>query len=423
VATDAPSPNREAFQGGPPVRFVHGNETVEALADCQTVIRSPGISIYRPAVQQLRDAGVRLTTGTNLWMAEHAEARVVAITGTVGKSTTANLVASLAMSRGERVILAGNLGRPLLDHIAPSDMPDLWVLELSSYQAADIERSPRVAVVLNLYSDHVDWHGSADRYFADKLRLLRDRARVQAVLNARDDHLRHIDAPPNTTWFGCDGGYDAAGEDVAFRGEVVLRAGTWPLAGEHNALNLCAALTALSVLDSDGGGAWTGTKLAQALRDFRGLPHRLRTIAQLGKTRFVDDSISTAPEATQAAIKTFTGSQIALIAGGYDRGQRYDGLAEDILDADVVAVVGLPDTGSRLLQSVREAAGRRGLVPPKLVSVDGMDAAVHAAAMHLEGEGTVLLSPAAPSFNAFQDFEDRGRCYAAAVARTAGGRS
>jgi UDP-N-acetylmuramoyl-L-alanine---L-glutamate ligase len=419
VVTDDPASEEERapFSDRLSVRFAHGPAGLRALETCDVVIRSPGVSLYRPEVKRLSDAGVQMTSGTNLWLAEHTASRTIAVTGSMGKSTTSALLAHLARARGERVVLAGNIGEALLDHLAPPVAPDLWVLELSSFQTADLEGSPAIAVVLNLVHDHLDWHGSYERYFADKLRVLHDRDRVHAVLNARDMRLREIELPNTVSWFGEPGGYDADGQAVTFEGRMVLHGADSPLLGEHNALNICAALTALSALDEPRGGEPPVSDLGGALRDFHALPHRVQPVGSVGALTFVNDSISTTPESTIAALNALAGRPIVLIAGGFDREQVYDGLAATIVDRGVLAVVALPDTGGRLLEAVRQAAGRARATPPALLQADGVDAAVASATAAIDGEGIVLLSPAAPSFNAFRDFTERGERFAAAVTR------
>lgn len=433
VVTDdaASAAERAPFAGRSRVRFEHGPDGLKALEACDAVIRSPGISRYRAELKRLLDAGVEMTTGTNLWMAEHAEARTIAVTGSMGKSTTSALLAHLARARGEQVVLAGNIGDPLLDHLTPTDPPDLWVLELSSFQTADLECSPAVAVVLNLVHDHLDWHGSHERYFADKLRLLQDRDRVHAVLNAREPRLRDIDLPQHVSWFGAPGGYDADDEAVTFKGQTVLRGEDSPLLGEHNALNICAALTALSALGEPSGGEPSPSvappssilppsdDVAGALRDFEALPYRVQPVAQLGAVSYVNDSISTTPESAMAALRAFADRPTVLIAGGFDREQVHEELAATIVDLSLLAVVALPDTGARLLDAVRQAAARAEATPPALIEADDIEAAVAAASQAIDGEGVVLLSPAAPSFNAFRDFTERGERFAAAVNRLA----
>ena len=177
IATDEPVPDAERARF-PGARFAHGADAVTALSRCDVVVRSPGISRYRDEVLELQAAGVQLTTATNLWFAEHHDEQVIGITGTKGKSTTASLVERLVTAAGAHAELAGNIGRPLLDLLHPQRPPDVWVVELSSYQAADLRFSPEVAVVVNLFREHVDWHGSEAVYYADKLNILRHRPRV-----------------------------------------------------------------------------------------------------------------------------------------------------------------------------------------------------------------------------------------------------
>ena len=413
VVTDEPASQqeRDQFSGAVEVDFIDGEESLRALRECEVVIRSPGISRYRPEVEALRRAGVRLTTATNLWMAEHPAERVLAVTGTKGKSTTSTLIAHLARQEGARVVLAGNIGEPLLDHLTPPEQVDLWVLELSSYQAADLESSPTAAVVLNLYPEHIDWHGSHERYYEDKLNVLRDRDRVIGILNARDRRLRELQAPENTVWFGTPEGYDARGQTVLRDGSPVLRAEDSPLAGEHNAMNLAAALSALEALELPVSDP------AAALRDFRPLPHRLQRIHAVGRVSYIDDGISTTSESTIAALRALDADPIVLIAGGFDREQDYTALARAILDTNVVAVLGLPDTGPRLLSQVERTFAGAQRTPPKLANAQSMEEAVILAEQALEGSGVVLLSPAAPSYGAFLNFKERSQRFLEAVKR------
>jgi UDP-N-acetylmuramoylalanine--D-glutamate ligase len=406
VATDAPVPEADR-PGFPGARFVDGAGAGVALASCDVVVRSPGISRYREDVVALRDAGVALTTGTNLWFAEHGDERVIGVTGTKGKSTTASLVHRLVEAAGARATLAGNIGRPLLDLLHVEDPPDVWVVELSSYQAADLDRSPSVAVVINLYREHLDWHGTEDAYFADKLNLLRHGPEV-AVLNGRDGRLLELaPAAVPRVLFGVEGGYDVRDGFVVRDARDVVRLDRTALLGEHNALNVAAALAAAEAagfLPDDPEAAVAG---------FEPLPHRLQTVARDGAVVFVDDSISTTPESAVAALRSLAGGPVALLAGGQDRRQDYAPLAAAVAEHGAVrAVIGLPANGARVLEAVGDAAAT-------LVAAD-LDEAVRLAraALGVEG-GTVLLSPAAPSYGVFRDFIERGERFRAAAARSA----
>jgi UDP-N-acetylmuramoyl-L-alanine---L-glutamate ligase len=411
VATDAPvdADTRERFPGA---RFADGPQAWRALAGCDVVVRSPGISRYRSDVAALREAGVVLTTATNLWLAEHGDEPIVAVTGTKGKSTTASLVQRLAVAAGVRAELAGNIGRPLLEVLHPPRLPQLWVLELSSYQTADLERSVRVAVVVNLYREHLDWHGSEDVYFADKLALLAHGPTV-AVLNGRDARLLALapDAGAQRVLFGVPGGYDVRDGWVVDGQRGVVDMARTALLGEHNALNVAAALAAAraaGALPAEPQGAVDG---------FEPLAHRLQTVGRHDGVTFVDDSISTTPESAVAALQALGDRPVALLVGGHDRGQDFAPLAAAIAaHGQVRGVVGLPDNGQRALDAILAAAG-----PAVATLLAGdLDEAVALARTIAGDGGTVLLSPAAPSYGRFTDFTQRGAAFQAA-ARRAGG--
>ncbi len=332
-----------------------------ALAGCDVLVRSPGVSIYRLALD------IPVTTATALWMAERGGRDVIGVTGTKGKSTTASLIAHLA-----GIELAGNIGRPVIELL---DVDGPVVCELSSYQTADLEVGPEVAVVTNLYPEHLDWHGSHERYRRDKLRILGLPGVRTTVVGPGLEGMLH---------FGTPDGWHSSGDAVA-RGATVLR--ELPLPGAHNALNLCAALTAL-----DAAGLPYDL---DALKTFAPLPHRLETVHERDGVTWVDDSISTTPESALAALASFPGRHVVLIGGGSDRGQDYAALGAALV-ARGADVIGLPVTGERLVA----AAGG--------TLVEDLAAAV-ALAGELARAGTVvLLSPAAPSYNRYRDFEERG---------------
>jgi UDP-N-acetylmuramoylalanine-D-glutamate ligase len=378
---------------------VAASDAVEALRGCDAVVRSPGVSIYRPELQELLAAGVPVTTATGLWLAERGGARVIGVTGTKGKSTTATLIAHLARAAGEAVSLAGNIGRPALDLIGAP--PSEWaVVELSSYQIADLAAGPQVAVLTNLYREHADWHGSEEAYRRDKLRLLRLPG-VEACVALAGLGL------DGCAGFGAPGGWHAVdGAVVDGSGAVRIAAPALPLRGEHNALNACAALAALEA------AGIAVPPLPEALDGLQALPHRLQTVASAGGVEWVDDSISTTPESALAALSAFAGRDVILVAGGSDRGQDY-GVLGEVAASRGVTVLGLPATGARVVGAARAA----GAPAERAFEVDGMETAVAEAARRAAPGTVVLLSPAAPSFTAYRDFEERGDHFAALARR------
>lgn len=381
------------------------------LLGCEVVVRSPGISRYRPEVARLAAAGVALTTGTNLWFAENPGALTIGVTGTKGKSTTSALIAHLAASRGLRVQLAGNIGRPLVDLLAGDGDPvDLRVLELSSFQTSDLDASPSVGVLLNLYREHTDWHGTQERYWADKLRLFAHRPDMRSVLNGADRAIRARTAAfPNPVWFRSPEGFDVAASGITLRGRPYADRSTVPLAGDHNLDNVCAALAALAAIGVEGDD------LVPALAGFRALAHRLEPLGERSGVLFVNDSIATIPEATVAAARALSPRPTVLLVGGRDRDQDYAPLAAYLAEgSSVVGVVGMPANGPAIVRRVRDA-------PVEAVVADDLGDAVRRARAMVPAGGAVLLSPGAPTGDDFGDFQVRGDAFRALVAEVTEG--
>jgi UDP-N-acetylmuramoylalanine--D-glutamate ligase len=411
IVTDTP-PSEAERATAPAIAWLQGEEGMVCLCAADVVIRSPGISRYRDDALQVA-AATRVTTGTNLWAAEHAGERVIAVTGSKGKSTTSSLIDHLARAAGMRTVLAGNIGIPLLTHLHAEPVPHLWVLELSSHQTSDLDWSPQVGVLLNLYREHLDWHGSEERYFADKLNLFAHRPGIVAVLNREDARTRALAPalPGRHVWFGDATGYHTDGSSILCRDERLIDAEALQLRGRHNLLNACAALTALEEAGVEV------RSLVAALPGFRPLRHRLEPVGDAGGVSFVNDSIATIPEAAMAALDALEGRPVVLIAGGFDRGQDFGPLARRLrLDRGVLAVITMPPSGERLSRELRAMPG----APPALAAAD-LPEAVRLARARSRPGSLVLLSPGAPSYGAFRDFEARGDAFRALVGEPAAG--
>jgi UDP-N-acetylmuramoylalanine--D-glutamate ligase len=400
----APDP-QFAARLGPHDRLLNQPLEQAGLEQYALLVRSPGISPYREPLRRARQAGARVTTPTSLWFAAHPGASTICVTGTKGKSTTSALLAQVLAAAGRRVRLAGNIGKPLLDCGPDDDTVDWWVIELSSYQIADLEARPGVALLLNLSSEHLDWHGSEAAYRRDKLRLATLADGNPVIANFSDPVLRsELAGLPNLTWFN-----DRAGIRVAdgrlYDGDRTLPAALPEgLPGTHNLSNLAAALTVTRLIGED---------LAHALAaaaNCRPLPHRLQLLGEQCGRRFVNDSISSAPVATAAALETFAGQAVVLVVGGFDRGLDWTPYLPTFAARTPLAVIGVPDNGPRILEALREA----GIRPAAGLHVQADLAAAVALARHLAPAGAiVLLSPGAPSFPQFRDYRDRGRQFAA----------
>ena len=384
----------------PDATFIAPADLPQAIADKRfsTIVKSPGVSRYRPIFAMAREAGIAVTSNLNLWAEAYRAGRIViAITGTKGKSTTATLVHLMLVESGLDAGLAGNVG------LAPLEIADkhkIVVFELSSYQTADMAFTPDIAAITNLSPEHTDWHRSVERYYADKLNLIdRDAPFPVAlgigaqdhplVLAALRDPKRQI--PPLAPFI---------------RDRIASAVSRSRLKGEHNMNN---ALTAAQIALKAGADL---EGVIRGINGFSPLPHRLEE-HRFGTTTFVDDSISTTPEATKAALAAYEGTRIALIAGGHERLQDYAELATLLAPRGVEVLVCLPVTGDRLATLTYAAAPEI-----EVLEAGTLDDAMKALAGRREKFDTVILSPGAPSYGqleapgkVFRNFEERGAAF------------
>ncbi|MBA2237752.1 MAG: UDP-N-acetylmuramoyl-L-alanine--D-glutamate ligase [Lysobacter sp.] len=396
---------------GDPLLVVETEATGDALGEFDIVVKSPGISPYGPEAMQAKAGGTQFVGGTTLWFAAHANAdglvaRTVCVTGTKGKSTTTALLAHLLRAGGHRTALAGNIGLPLLE-LPEHPQPEFRAIELSSYQTGDVAASgarPEVAIALNLFPEHLDWHGSQRRYVEDKLRLLTGARPRIAVLNAEDPQLAGLVLPDSQVrWFGRADGWHLRGDDL-FRGDLpVMDTRSLPLPGRHNRSNLCAVLAAIDALGLDAA------PLAMHAAGFKPLPHRLQTLGTRAGITYVNDSISTTPHASLAALECFADRRVAILVGGHDRGVDWDGFAAAMQRRSPAAIVTMGQNGPRIADALGPISATAGFA---LASATDLPAAMEAARMLLAGEGVMLLSPGAPSFGPYCDYVERGRDFA-----------
>ena len=377
---------------------VHGREPDAIdLAPFDIVVKSPGVSAYKSALLAAKEAGLRVTSGTALWFGENPQAKVIAVTGTKGKSTTTALLAHLARALGVRTALAGNIGMPLLELLGQS--AELWTIELSSFQTG--EAGPlELGVITSLYEEHLDWHGSRERYVADKLKLADVSRRV--LVNALQPFLlEKTAAHPARRLFGTAQGWHVASGFIQRGTEKVFEAKRLAAPGAHNALNACAALAALEIMGYDALAA------APALATFVPLPHRLQPLGERDGVLWVNDSISTTPQATLAALESLHGRKTTVLAGGHDRGLDWSDFVAAVTANPPHAVVCNGANGPRIAAALRGAkAGTT------LVEAANLDAAVAEARRLTPTGGCILLSPGAPSFDQFHDYAERGRHFA-----------
>lgn len=394
--------------------------------DPVVVIRSPGVSRYRPELEALHARGVRSTNLLALWLADQPADRIIGVTGTKGKSTTTTFIHRLLLATGRDAAIAGNVGVPATEVPAGAEVV---ALEVSSYQAADCEVSPMVGVLTSLGIDHLTWHGTVERYHADKLRLFaHPQLRALIAPDAPPEPARSVverapRPPRSSAWELGDG-------VLLHRGTSGLDPVALPAGAERGpmARNLLLAVRAVETLHAlDGRGSPVGPDLvATVTAGYEGLPCRQQIIDVVDGVTWVDDLLATNPLAASEALRTFAGSPLVLIVGGDDRGVDLSGLRSALAatdDVTAIVVLGRPDEpfARRLLgahpDGPDELDRRLGAGRPPLIWIDDADLgrAVRAAAARATPGGRVVLCPMAPTPPHQGTYRDRSAAFAAAV--------
>ncbi len=376
----------------------------ELIDEVKTVVKSPGVPQGAPALVAARERGIPVTGEFELaWRA--LPNRFIAVTGTNGKTTTAELIGHLLRGAGEPVAVAGNVGTPLASLPGTVEPEATVVAEASSFQLEDsFEFAPECAVFLNLAPDHLDRHGTLGDYLEAKLRVFANQGPGDvAVVNTADEALADLELPGEATCVGFDpdGGTGAEmtieAAEIRWRGERLLRADELQLLGRHNVANAMAAAAAALSLGFDP------EPVAAGLRSFEGVAHRLEPVQAHNGVLYVNDSKATNVAAAIAAVGAFPGG-IHLILGGSGKGESYEPLAAPVAErASAVYLIG--DAADGLESALAPVLAEAG-VP--LHRPAGLAEAVAEAAASAAAGQVVLLAPANASFDTYPDYQARG---------------
>ncbi len=382
-----------------------GNRVADALLQAEVVIRSPGVSIYRSELIEARQQGVAVTSVTDLCLNEFLArpgCRVIGVSGSKGKSTSVSVLAYILREFGYKVALGGNIGRPMIE-LLDGDY-DFIVEEFSSYQASDLTASPQIAMFTNLFYVHTDWHRGHENYCRDKIHLIANQKAgdVYFVNRRNPQSVQYTESyPENRRWYNETAGFHAENGVLYRENEKIADIAELRLKGNHNMDNMAGVFSVLEYLGVDIRQA------AEMLKNFEPLPHRLQEVAVKDGVAFINDSISTAPEAAIGAMNSFAGN-LVLISGGQDNEQDYRPYAETVENNErVKMVVTLYQTGPKIANVLRQVVRRPDF---ELLETDSLEKAVRAAYDKLKGlgGGTVLFSPTSPSFGFYKNFMERG---------------
>ena len=436
------APGEFASVLGDAARFFGGPGYLEHVAECDVLFRSPGIRMDLPELRAAADGGTIVTSQVKFFM-QNCRAQVIGVTGTKGKGTTSSLIHGMLQASGKRSNLAGNFGTgvlPLLDGLEPEDYV---VLELSSFQLQDLDRSPHVAVVLMVTSAHLDYHGTDEEYVSAKAGITKfqggddfavvnvdfpSSAKIGALGRGQKRYVQTVAADqvgtagqldvyqPEKFLKIKDGIFAEQLNGGIYRvehGTAARIAGTsdFALRGFHNVQNIAAALSVSDILGLDSD------KSLRTAKAFVGLRHRLELVGEVSGVRFYNDSIGTTPDSALAAVRAFDEPVVAIM-GGHDNGNLYSEMAAKLIkQKNLKAVVLIGEVANKIGEELA-AHGLSDTVSVFRGATTMGEAVDRAVSLSKKGD-VIVLAPAAQSFGMFKNYQDRGDQFRAAVERLA----
>ena len=398
------------------IQFVCGKTYLSrGLLDFDYIFRSPGIYRFLPEIVEAEKRGVKVSSAIKLFF-DLCPGKIIGVTGTKGKGTTSTLIYKILKSSGENVYLAGNIGKPYLELIPRLKQSSWVVLELSSFQLIDLYKSPHISVVLNITSDHLDWHKNRDEYIEAKINIIKHQKKNDfAVLNLDYDISKNFKkhTKGKVLYFSkskkINGSFVKDNKVNLLTGKKKYQIGNTRdllLRGKHNWENITAAVCASRL-----AGARINA-IKNVVFSFKGLEHRLELVGKIGGVSFYNDSFSTNSQPTIAAINSFN-EPITLILGGSDKGLDYTEMAREITrKKNVERVVIIGQISLKIRNALKKAKYERDII---MLGKSNMKIVVRTSFKKASKGGIILLSPATASFGMFENYKDRGNQFKQAV--------
>ena len=381
---------RQVELDDPNVTLHCGENYLDAIEEYDTVIKTPGISFRDVMVPR----EVEVTCQTDLFL-RFSKCICVGITGTKGKTSTSTLIYEMVKQAGKKVCLIGNMGVPVLDTLENGDA-EIAVIEMSSHQLEYTTASPHIAVMTNIYPEHLDHYNGFSGYVSAKLNIIRHQTGCDYfICNAEQDFDAFYNfsrASTNVIKVSKNGG--RGDEEI-----IAAAAENERLKGVHNRQNVCVAATVarcLGISDAD---------ILEAVKNFGGIENRMEPIGEFYGIKFYNDSIATIPHAVECAIEALEDVD-TLIFGGMDRGIEYGEFEKYLEKCKVRNLIGMPETGVNICNSLLEKG-----CPKNIIIANTMEEAVDAAFRFTRKGKSCIMSPAASSYNVYKDFEHKGNHY------------
>ena len=387
------------FDREPNVNVVFGEDYLNNLSQYDLIMKTPGVSFLGMDISSFKD---KITSQMELFLEANRD-HVIGITGTKGKSTTSSLISHILTVNGFDNILAGNIGVPVFNYVKDEYEDTIFVLEMSSHQLEFLKVSPKIAIVLNLFQDHLDHTGSVEEYYNSKMNIFAHQTPKDYMLYFKDnDNLNRIvntrpfRGQPVTVSAKDDAdiylknGNIYSNNEIVFNEEIPRQ-----ILGQHNLINIMFAYKVAEILGLDHD------KTLNAITSFKGLEYRLECIGEVNGVKYYVDTLATIPEATIQAIESIPNIN-TLIFGGMDRGISYQGFAEQLTKSHIAHFICMPETGHTIGKELPES---------RAYFVDTLEEAVELAKQITEPRTVCILSPAAASYKHFKNYQDKAEKY------------
>ncbi len=382
-----------------------GQNYLEGLKSFDIIFRSPSLLPSNPYLKEEESRGCYITTEVEE-VIKYAPCKVIGITGSKGKTTTTTIISKILGNLGYNVYVGGNIGTPLFTKIEQLKETDIVVLELSSFQLMGMRTSPDIAVVTNISPDHLDVHGSYEEYINAKKYIFKNAKKDSIlVLNSEDEIVKNFanEFEGEVRYFGTNPNLDTyylKENKIWDQGKEIVDTTKLILKGDHNYINICAALSATKDFIKDT------SNLEAILKDIPSVPHRLEFVREIDGVKWYNDSASTTPDKCLGGLSAFS-EKIVLIAGGSDKNIPYTPLAKPVIEK-VSKLILFGQTKNKIYDAVMEEVKRTNNRSLKIYVLDDLESAVSVAKKVAVSGEVVLFSPASASFDMFKNAYQRG---------------
>lgn len=395
--------------------LILGDDYLKNL-DTDVLFRSPGTPFYKEEIEDMKKRGVVVTSEMEVFF-DLCPCKIIAVTGSDGKTTTTTIISELLKAQGLNVHLGGNIGKPLLPEIESISSEDYAVVELSSFQLISMRKSPDIAVVTNLAPNHLDIHKDMQEYIDSKKNIvLHQNAFSRSVLNLDNEISNGFESDVRgrlvkfSRRSDVNNGAYLDGEEIVYNdyGKLtrVMNIKDIKIPGMHNVENYLAAISAV-------WGIVSIENIVSVAKTFSGVAHRNEFVREVNGVKYYNDSIASSPTRTSLGTLSLYDEKIIIIAGGYDKHIPYEPLGPIICDK-VKTLILLGDTAPKIKEAV-EKSDNYSENNPVIITVNNMDEAVKAAYNNAKEGDIVSLSPASASFGLYKNFEERGNHFKALV--------